>query len=108
MAISLPPERHPFDQVHELSCQVNEVFRPVEGCINDNRTDDGDAKKKGDGIGQGMAPAIHPDMTGAGGPRKAQPSWPIATATSAMRTEKAHSLSYHPSTRTVRPATTIV
>ena len=35
-------------------------------------------------------------------------SLPIAEATSAMRQEKPHSLSYHASTRTVRPPTTLV
>jgi hypothetical protein len=35
-------------------------------------------------------------------------SRPIAAATSAMRQEKPHSLSYQASTRTVRPPTTLV
>ena len=37
-----------------------------------------------------------------------QSNFPIATAVSAMRLEKPHSLSYQPITRTISPSTTAV
>jgi len=112
MMCELPPEGHPFQQVSQLFEQKDDVFGSIKPHINSDGGHQQKAKDEGAEIGHEFRVFVVTD--GFGCDRQglhaqvSQPSRPMATATSAIRAENAHSLSYHARTRTSRPPMTLV
>lgn len=94
--ISAPsaPEYQIFAQIKDFTGQKDQNPPAIGEEVKQNQHDQNGAKRQGDTVGQ--------DPSGYWRSR------PMAPATSAIRQEKPHSLSYQASTRTVRPPTTLV
>jgi len=100
----LSPEGEPIDQQQQLPPPQDQVFRVVQINVSANSKDQNDSQEESNSV-------VH-IICGLrfGRPRLScvYGSLPIATAVSAMRQEKPHSLSYQLSMRTRLPPITVV
>ena len=88
------PEGQIFHEIGQFAQRKDQRRALIQGNIAKNGGDDYGNKNNGNAVGH--------DPSGYWRSR------PITPATSAMRQEKPHSLSYQARTRTVRPPTTLV
>ena len=101
ITVDLTPKGDFADHFDQQAQNDSDCIKMQDKMIEHKEADDKNSKAEGNSI-------CHAAKLGQVAPRCNYCNRPIVLATSAIRAEKPHSLSYHAKTRTVRPPTTLV